>query len=209
MVDLLSNIQTGVKAEACSMLRCKICVGLQKGSVLWLSRKQSGYFSGTPYIALCWLSPWHDYCCEIEQRWGAMHGMLCLQAWLHLLTRGDKGGSCDAGTRSSMRVRLQITMQTSCSTTLAFRSGQFQLFPQISGWCPAWSLSNRSTPTICMYAFIEPADKKKLPDLRAHLVIESTFHFIDGCTGMCLAKFLPTLITTIQLFHRLQRMLLH
>ena len=138
------------------------------------------YFSGTPYITLCWLSPWHDHCCEIEQRWGAMHGMLCLQEWLHLLTWGDKG-SCDAGTRCSMRVRLQITMLTPCSTTLAFRwftkSGQCHLFPQICGWCAAWSLSNRSTPAICMYAFIEPADKINLPDLRAHLAFESALHF--------------------------------
>ena len=49
-------------------------------------------------------------------------------------------------------------------------------------------------PCACM-PFIEPADKKKLLDFRASLAFESGLHFIDRCTGMCLAKLLPTLTT--------------
>ena len=118
---------------------------------------KAGIF-GAPYITLGWPSPWHDHCCEIKQRWGAMHGRLCSLECLFLLTWGDTVW-CDAGTRCAMRVSLKITMWTPCSrsTTAAFRwlskNGQCHLFPQICGWRAAWSLSNRSTPTICMHPF--------------------------------------------------------
>ena len=126
--------------------------------------EQSGYFSGTAYITHCWLSHWHDHSCEIEQRWGAQHGMLCFQEWRHLLTWGDKE-SFDAGTRGSMRLRLKITIMANamfyhcCIQTV---DKKWPVPPLSSGWCAAWSLLNRSTPAICMYAFIEPVNRKKV-----------------------------------------------
>ena len=145
----------------------------------------------------CWLSPWHNHSVNrTEVRSPARH--VVLQAWLHLLTWGDKG-SCDTGNQCSIGVRLQITMQTPCSSTVAFtwltKSGQYHLFPQICALCAAWSLLNRSTPAICLSACIEPAAGEEkvawLPCSFGLWVCTSLYWRVY----MCLAKFLPTLTT--------------
>ena len=151
---VLSNIQTGVKAEACSVLRCK-CASVSKMQPRFLASK-AGIF-----LALL-ISPFAD--CQIgmaivvKSNIGEEPCMACYACrndsirWLeetqgHVTSELDVRWGCVS----------KITMRTPCSTTVAFRwltkSGQCHLFPQICGWCAAWSLSNRSTPTICMHAW--------------------------------------------------------
>ena len=141
----------------------------------------------------------------IEQRWGSMHGMLFLQERLSVVTWADTG-SCDAGTRCLMRVRLQIAMQTPCSTTAFIwltKSGQCHLFPQIRGWCAAWSLSNRSTLSSCVLSLNLPIRKSCLTSV---LVWPLRLHLIDGCTGAwhsCCQHWRPNSRTAYK--HRLRR----
>ena len=136
------------------MLRCKMCLGLQNATAHWPSRRQSLHFSHiTSPFAVCHLG----MAIVVKPNRGEEPSTACCAysndsiCWLEE-TQGQVTLKLDV----RQGCVSKITMRTPCSTTVAFRwltkSGQCHLFPQSCGWCAAWSLLNRSTPTICMYA---------------------------------------------------------
>ena len=196
---VLSNIHTGVKAEACSMLRCKMCLGLQNATALeFLASKASTFLAhlASPFAdchlgmtivvksnrgeepstaccayrndSICWLEETKGHVTpELDVRWGCVD-VSKLQCERHALPLFHSDGWQKVASATSFLKAVDGVLHES-------RTGQ-------------------RLPYACMLSLNLPIRKSCLTSVLV-FAFESALHFIDGCTEMCLAKFLPTLTT--------------